>query len=107
MTGQGEHELAFRFHLAPGLETSVRSDGSVEACDKMSGARLLIVASGLDLKPELEPRFSSRDYGARQQSASVCWRLRPALPLTAYFCIIPIASGENDAERLSLARDLI
>jgi hypothetical protein len=107
ITGQGEHELAFRFHLAPGLEASVRSDGIIDLWDKMSGARLLIVASGLDGKSLLEPRFSSRDYGARRQSASVCWRLRTALPLTAYFCIVPVARGEDEGERLRLALDLI
>lgn len=101
LTGPGEHELAFRFHLAPGLETTIRSDGSVEACDKMSDARLLIVASGLSVQAGREERFSSRDYGAKQPSVSVCWRLRTALPFTAYFGIVPIASGENVDERIA------
>ena len=107
ITGQGEHELAFSFHLAPGLETTVRSDGSIEACDKMSGARLLIVVSGIGVQAGLEERFSSRDYGAKQSSVSVCWRLRTALPFTAYFGIVPVAIGEDGGERLRLMSDLI
>ncbi|HYR76914.1 MAG TPA: alginate lyase family protein [Pyrinomonadaceae bacterium] len=112
ITGQGEHELAFRFHVAPGLESKVRPDGIIELRDKMSGARLLIVASeanvqNFPVQPEPEPRFSSGDYGARQESVSVCWKLRTALPLTAYFCIVPIASREDEGARLRLALDLI
>ena len=107
VSGQGEHELAFRFHLAPGLETTVRADGSIEAYDKMSGARLLIVASGITVRAGLEERFSSRDYGAKQPSVSVCWRLRTALPFTAYFGIVPVATGEDEGERLRLMSDLI
>lgn len=102
ITGQGEHQLAFRFHLAPGLETSVRSDGIIEVCDKMNDARLLIVASGLDGQPVLEPRWSSRDYGAKQASVSVSWTLRTSLPFTAYFCIVPVGAGEDRDERIAL-----
>jgi hypothetical protein len=101
ISGQGEHKLAFRFHLAPGLETTIRSDGSIEACDKMTGARLLIVARGITVPAELEERFSSRDYGAKQPSVSVCWRLRTGLPFTGHFGIAPIASGEDVSERLA------
>jgi hypothetical protein len=104
ITGPGEHDLAFRFHLAPGLEAKVRSDGTVEACDKISGARLLIVAKGITEQPVLEERFSSRDYGAKQPSISVCWRLRTALPVTAYFGLVPVASREDVGERIALVQ---
>ena len=103
ITGQGEHQLAFRFHLASGLETNVRSDGIVEVCDKMNDARLLIVPSGLESKPVLEPRWSSRDYGSKQASVSVCWNLTTLLPFTAYFCIVPVRAGGNQVERLAIA----
>ena len=102
----GTHDLAFRFHFAPGLETSVRPDGTDEVCDKMSFARLLIAASGLAAEPVLESRFSSGDYGAKEPSVSVCWTVRIALLLTARFALVPVASGEDEGERLGLASDL-
>jgi hypothetical protein len=102
ITGQGEHQFVFRFHLASGLETSVRSDGIIEVWDKMTDARLLIVASGLDGKPVLEPRWSSRDYGAKEASVSVSWNLRASLPFTAYFCIVPVGEGEDQDERIAM-----
>ncbi|HEX3142860.1 MAG TPA: heparinase II/III family protein, partial [Pyrinomonadaceae bacterium] len=45
LTGEGAHEFSFRFHFAPGLETEVRPDGIVLACDKIQGASLLIAPS--------------------------------------------------------------
>ncbi|MEK6335795.1 MAG: alginate lyase family protein [Acidobacteriota bacterium] len=102
ISGQGNYELAFRFHLAPGLETVVRSDGSVEACDKISGARLLIIPSGIKIQAALEDRFSSRDYGARSPSVSVCWRLRTTLPIKASFGIVPVARDEDERQRTGL-----
>jgi hypothetical protein len=107
ITGPGEHDLAFRFHLAPELETTVRSDGSIEARDKITGARLLIVANGITVQAVLEERFSSRDYGAKHPSASACWRLRTVLPFIAHFCIVPVATGEDEGERLRLTSNLI
>ena len=104
ISGEAEHELAFRFHLAPELEVKVRPDGIIEVCDKMNGARMLIVASGITAQAGLDERFSSRNYGAKQPSVSVCWRLRTALPFTAYFGIVPIASGENVGERIALVQ---
>jgi uncharacterized heparinase superfamily protein len=110
LTGAGEHDLSFRFHLAPGLETSVRSDGLVEVCDKMNGARLLIAARELNTAsacyPELETRSSSRDYGAKELSVSACWSRRTALPFAMHFVIVPIRAGEDEDERLNMAIDL-
>jgi len=102
LSGEGTHDLAFRFHFAPGLETSVRPDGTIDVCDKMSAARLLIKASGLTAAPILESRFSSRDYGAKEQSVSVCWSARAAMPFTAQFVLVPVSAGEHSSERLSL-----
>ncbi len=104
LLGTGEHDLSFRFHFAPGLEAKVRSDGIVEVCDKMNGARLLIVASGIGGQAELESRFSSRDYGAKEPSVSVCWAVRSALPVTAQFVLVPVCAGEAEGERLRLIR---
>jgi len=102
------HEFAFRFHLAPGLETKVRPDGNVEVCDNMNGARLLIRGEPRDRKPGsaelrapiLEPRFSSRDYGAREPSVSVSWTAKTLAPLTMEFMLVPVCPGEDETERL-------
>ncbi len=103
-SGAGTHDLAFRFHFAPELETSIRPDGTIEVCDKMNGARLLIVLSGLAAEPALESRFSSRDYGAKALSVSVCWTTQAALPFAARFVLIPVRADEDESERLRLSR---
>jgi hypothetical protein len=64
---------------------------------------LLILASGLAAEPILESRFSSRDYGAKEPSESVCWALRVALPFTAQFVLIPIRADEDESKRLRSA----
>jgi uncharacterized heparinase superfamily protein len=101
LSGEGTHDLAFRFHFAPGLETSIRDDGTIEVCDKMNGARLLIVARGLASEPALESRFFSRDYGSKAPSVSVCWTVRSSLPVTAQFILFPVRAGADPSERLS------
>lgn len=106
LLGEGEHDLSFRFHFAPGLKIKVRPDGIVEGCDKMSGARLLIVASGISVPAELEERFSSRDYGEKKPSVSVCWTVRSSVPLTASFVLIPVGANEDESERLRLIKQL-
>ena len=106
LSGAGTHDLAFRFHFAPELEISVSADGTIDVCDKMSLARLLIKASGLAAEPVLESRFSSRDYGAKEQSVSVCWSMRAAMPFTAQFVLIPVCAGEAPSERLRLSGEL-
>ena len=103
LSGEGTHDLAFRFHFAPGLEVSVRPDGTIDVCDKMNLARLLIVASGTAADPVLESRFSSQDYGAKEQSVSVCWNTQAAMPFTVQFVLVPVCAGEDPSERLSLS----
>jgi hypothetical protein len=104
-SGTGDHDLAFRFHFAPELETSIRPEGTIEVCDKMNGARLVIVASGWAAEPVLESRFSSRDYGAKEASVSVCWTVRTALPFTAQFVLVPVGADEDGSARLRLVGD--
>jgi hypothetical protein len=110
LTGEGEHDLSFRFHFAPGLEASVRSDGFLDVCDRMNGARLLIAAYELNVahlrQPEIEARFSSSDYGAKEASVSARWSLRTGLPFALNFVIVPVCAGEDEGERLSTAMDL-
>ena len=114
LTGEGMHEFGFRFHFAPGLETKVRPDGIVEVCDKMNRARLLIVCqqpdSGegqVDLTPALESRFSSRDYGQKEPSVSVCWTVRCAAPFRVEFQLIPVGAGENEKERVAIVSEAV
>ncbi|HET6670002.1 MAG TPA: alginate lyase family protein [Pyrinomonadaceae bacterium] len=107
LNGKGDHDLSFRFQFAPGLETNVSSDGVVELFAKTSGARLLIGTTKNIVQvqqPELEARFSSRDYGSKEASASARWSLRSVLPFALSFVIVPVSAGEDAAERLSLAR---
>ena len=106
LTGEGTHEFSFRFHLAPGLDPKRCPDGIVEVCDKMNGSRLLIVCHQVDrtgkleMKAAFEPRFSSRDYGAKEPSVSVCWTIRSEAPLSAEFMLVPIRPGEDGNERI-------
>jgi hypothetical protein len=101
----GEHALRFRFHLAEGLETDTlagRAQATARARDKMTGARLYIVALDLDCAPDFEPRFVSRDYGAKSASLSMCWSVRARAPRTFRWAIVPACAGEDETERLSL-----
>jgi hypothetical protein len=102
LTSNAEHEFAFRFHFSPGLDSRVRPDGIVEVIDKRNGARLLIVSSGLDVKAELEARSSSRDYGSKLPSQSVCWKVRAGAPLIGCFALVPVAADENENERIAM-----
>jgi hypothetical protein len=106
LSGEGEHVFHFRFHFAEGLETSVRVQGIALACDKMTGARLYVVALESNDVPELEPRFMSRDYGERSASISACWKIRATVPLVLRWAIMPICASEDEKERLSLIAEL-
>jgi len=104
MSGTGAHQLSFRIHFAPGLETTVRADGNIEAYDKISGARLLILPSGLAVKPELEARFSSRDYGSKDVSVSACWTIEASVPMHLTWFIVPIWKSDDEQTRLAIVR---
>ncbi|MDT5060717.1 MAG: hypothetical protein QOH63_1176 [Acidobacteriota bacterium] len=106
LSGEGEHSFHFRFHFAEGLETSVYAHGIALACDKMTGARLYVVALDSSDVPELEPRFMSRDYGAKSASVSACWKIRATVPLVLRYALVPACASENEEERLSLIADL-
>ena len=106
LLGEGEHLFRFRFHFAASVETSVRADGNVQACDKIKGARLFISALDLEQRPELESRFTSRDYGAKSASVSVCWTVRASAPLQVRWVILPVCAGEDERARLELIAHL-
>ena len=103
LLGSGEHTFRFRFHADAGLETHTRPDAIVEVCDKMTGARLLIASVlGLRMAPALEPSWTSRDYGLKEPSQSVCWTIRAPAPLAAAWSLVTVFSGEDEGERLKL-----
>lgn len=106
LVGAGIHEFNFRFHLAPGLSITVRPDEVVQACAKISGARLLIVSLDLSEAPQLEPRFSSREYGQKEPSVSICWHVRAVAPFVARFALIPVCAGEDEGQRTRLIERL-
>lgn len=103
LSGEGSHDLKFRFHFAPGLEVKTRSENIVEARDT-KGARLFVCAIDLDSAPQLEPRFSSRDYGAKSESLAACWSVTTNMPYELRWAIIPVRKDDDETGRLSLFR---
>ena len=107
LAGAGAHVFRFRFHFADGLETGVRADGIAVACDKMTGARLFVVAlDTVGPAPELEPRSVSRDYGAKAASRAACWTVAADAPRAFRWALVPACAGEDEGERLSLVEGL-
>ncbi|HWT02293.1 MAG TPA: alginate lyase family protein [Pyrinomonadaceae bacterium] len=106
LSGEGEHLFRFRFHLADGLDVGVRAQGIVSACDKMTGARLFVCALDLEREPELEPRFLSRDYGAKSESVSVCWAVKAAAARVFHWALVPVCAADDEAARLALVERL-
>ncbi|MCA1593694.1 MAG: heparinase II/III family protein [Acidobacteria bacterium] len=106
LTGAGEHIFRFFFHLAPGLEARPRPDATVEVCDRISGARLLVVSLDAPCAATLEARRSSRDYGEKRASQSACWTIRAQTPLVARWALVPVRAGEAEGERLQLVESL-
>ncbi len=125
LMGAGTHELAFRFHIAPELEIEPTAD-QIELRDPTSGARLVIKCQKPDTgvpgrgarlgwggeggpvslsQPELEPQFSSTDYGAKEESVSVSWKINTMLPFELRFVLIPIRASEDQEERLRLVSE--
>jgi hypothetical protein len=101
LTGEGEHHFRFVFHAAPGCEVSVRGS-AVEMLETASGARL-VVASVEELGDvSLEPRWSSRDYGSKEQSVAAVWSLRASAPLRVRWLLLPVCAGEDAGARLEL-----
>ena len=110
LSGAGTHDFRFVFHAAPGREVRLfgrrgeESSGSsaVEIVDEATGARLVVASlDGLD-GAAVEPRWSSREYGSKQESAAAVWAVRAAVPLRALWLLMPVGSGEDVAARLEL-----
>jgi uncharacterized heparinase superfamily protein len=106
-SGEGSHDLKFRFHFVSGLEVRTRSENMVEARDTINGARLFICAADVDFSLQLEPRFSSRDYCAKSESLAACWSVTTSMPYKLRWAIIPVRRDDDETERLSLFRRLL
>jgi hypothetical protein len=102
MTGKGEHDFRFIFHAAPGREIRV-GGSSVEILDPTSGARLIIASLEELGDVAVEPRWSSRDYGSKEQSAAAVWKVRATAPLYLHWLLLPVCAGEETAARLESA----
>jgi hypothetical protein len=105
LEGSGTHVFRFRFHAARGITVRVR-DRAAELYDEATGARLFIVPVGVESPPEIEPRWTSRDYGERAPSQSACWAVRASAPLEVVWALVPVSAGEDVGARLGLAQEL-
>ena len=131
LLGSGKHTFRFCFHIAPGLEILSKGDGLTEVRDKENNARLLIASldlkedpvaeshakppaesdsrkKALDLKqePSVEPRWFSRDYGAKTPSVALCWTVEAEAPLHIRWVLVPICGGDNTDTPLALVEHL-
>jgi hypothetical protein len=102
--GEGTHDLAFRFHCAPGLEVTVA--GCLRLSDHVTGARLFVASLSECPGPELQSGFVSTDYGAKQASIIACWSERAGVPQRERWAIIPLRANEDDAAALELIAKL-
>jgi uncharacterized heparinase superfamily protein len=100
LAGRGSHTFRFRFHAGRGIGARVRDDGA-ELYDDANGARLFIVPLDLGAQPAIETRRTSRDYGERVSSQSLCWTLRDNAPLIVAWALVPARAGEDEDARLA------
>ncbi len=102
LTAGGQHTCRFRFHFAPGLEISIRPANILCAWDKMSGAQLYIAALETNARPQLEERFTSRDYGAKVSSIAACWTKRVETSFSMRWMLVPVCPQEDESARVQL-----
>jgi len=105
ISGYGEHDVTFAFHLAPGLSIGHLGDDALVAAD--TEGRSLIVDSDIPGAPaEILPAWCSRNYGHKEESTIVRWTARARMPFTAAFYLIPVTADENLHTRLETIRAL-
>ncbi len=104
LSGEGDHDVCFSFHLAPGSSISEIDDCTVHIHDE-SEASLYIRAVGLD-RPSQIAAFVSRNYGHREPSTILKWELNVAVPFAARFILVPCAGVENRAATLELISEV-
>ena len=97
--GRGQHVFRFRFHFAPGLDIRVISDGRVEALEPDSNAKLVLLTYSTET-PVLEQVYSSRDYGEKRPSISVCWSVAATPPVRRWWVLVPLCHGEDRDQQI-------
>jgi hypothetical protein len=101
LDGDGAHDFRFIFHAAPGRV--LKAQGSaVEIVDGDSGARLFVVSVEGHEVGVVEPRWSSRDYGLKEESAAAAWKIHATAPLRVRWLLLPACAGEVAEARLEL-----
>lgn len=100
LAGRGSHTFRFRFHAGRDIGARVRDDGA-ELYDDANGARLFILPLDLDARAAIETRRTSRDYGERVSSQSLCWTVRESAPLRVAWALVPVRAGEDEDARLA------
>jgi hypothetical protein len=112
LEGSGTHDFRFVFHAAPGRKvrlldaraTNLQDGAAVEIRDTASGASLIIVSLEGLAGAAVEPRWSSREYGSKHESAAAVWSVCARAPLAARWLLLPVRAGEDAFARLELAR---
>lgn len=106
LSGSGRHTFRFCFHIAPGLEIRPKGNGLTEIRDNENNARLIIASLDLKEGPAAEPRWFSRDYGAKVPSVALCWKLEAEAPLHVRWLLVPICAGDDTGAQLALVEHL-
>lgn len=74
LQGDGEHDLHWHFHLAPGV-TAVPAEDGAGVLLSAAGSRALLTAPA-DLRPEIRPGGYSPSYGVEQPCVVIDYRCR-------------------------------
>lgn len=85
------------------VDVLLQERSAVEIRDEATGARLLIAPLEEHGGVAVEPRWSSRDYGSKRESAAAVWTLRASAPLKVNWLLVPVCAGEDESARLELA----
>ncbi len=101
--GIGKHDFAVRFHFDEGIQVSVLDDWSVMACHLVSGTKLYLRSLDIE-RPLLERQFTSRDYGSKVSSITVCWKITTTVSCKFQWELVPVDAGENEADRLGIVQ---
>jgi hypothetical protein len=100
LLGKGQHKVATRFHFDAGLDIELFDNNAVIAGDEISGARLIVRSLDLDQPAELQTQFTSRHYGSKVESVTVCWTTNIRVPCKLRWSIVLLREGEDPSERL-------
>jgi uncharacterized heparinase superfamily protein len=100
LTGEGTHDVVWRFPIDPGVRASVH--GRDVRFERGGRERWLQAASPLPASWTLEPGWVSPSYGVKQDTTVVTLRARLTMPqaLTYIFSSAPLPQPEHAAAEL-------